>query len=115
MLNLAVLLIFLSVNINVAWPYLVMKMRTVDTGNFELKISKNPSTNTVCNVCFGKEVVDCVPCKGTGIDKINGNVFERWTCNKCKGFGLIPCKCSVVRGLTPEQRYNQVFRFEQFF
>lgn len=59
-----------------------------------------------CAVCGGKGGVNCGPCKGTGIDKVNGNVFERWTCNKCKGFGFIPCKACNGKsiGLTPEQR-----------
>lgn len=42
--------------------------------------------------------------KYKGIDKVNGNMFERWTCNKCKGFGQRSCPCTGEKGLTPEQR-----------
>jgi len=75
-----------------------------------------------CSICNGKEVVNCGSCNGSGIDKKNGSVLERWCCKKCKGFhslvysftnnstnfilqgfGLIPCKCSSAKGLTPEQ------------
>jgi hypothetical protein len=31
-----------------------------------------------CKICNGKRAVNCNVCKGTGIDKVNGNVFERW-------------------------------------
>jgi hypothetical protein len=49
--------------------------------------------------------MNCKPCGGKGIDKINGSVLERWTCKKCKGFGFVPCTaCNAnSRGLTPEQ------------
>ena len=59
-----------------------------------------------CKVCKGGGGVDCSVCKGTGKDKVNGNVLERWTCRKCKGFGYVPCpSCSKSsKGLTPEQR-----------
>jgi len=64
-----------------------------------------------CAVCSGKGAIDCKVCAGTGKDKVNGNVFERWTCTTCKGFGLVVCpKCSSTNtgvfkaGLTPEQR-----------
>ncbi|KAJ1383825.1 hypothetical protein B484DRAFT_355947 [Ochromonadaceae sp. CCMP2298] len=64
----------------------------------------------LCNCCSGKGFVDCKVCSGTGKDKVNGNVFERWTCTSCKGFALVVCpKCSTggggkfKAGLTPEQ------------
>lgn len=44
-----------------------------------------------------------------GIDKVNGNIFERWTCNTCKGFGLVSCSCTGEKGLTPEQRYARTY------
>lgn len=31
-----------------------------------------------CSSCLGKGGVNCATCVGTGIDKKNGNVFERW-------------------------------------
>lgn len=31
-----------------------------------------------CGTCQGKQGVNCVTCKGTGIDRVGGNVFERW-------------------------------------
>lgn len=85
-------------------------------------------TETGCPKCRGSGVLPCGPCAGTGIDKINGSVLERWCCKKCKvglsitlystivfilniinqlvsqGFGLIPCVCNSSKGLTPEQR-----------
>ena len=58
-----------------------------------------------CAMCKGQGVVACKPCTGTGVDKVNGSVLERWCCKKCKGFGLVPCSaCSSSTGLTPEQR-----------
>ena len=57
-----------------------------------------------CSICRGSGAVSCVPCKGSGIDRVNGNVFERWTCSKCKGFGFVTCVCNASKGLTPEQR-----------
>ena len=59
-----------------------------------------------CKICKGGGGVDCSVCNGTGKDKVNGNVLERWTCKKCKGFGYVPCpSCSKgSKGLTPEQR-----------
>ena len=46
-----------------------------------------------------------IPFLSLGIDRVNGNIFERWTCNKCKGFGQVSCTCTGEKGLTPEQRY----------
>mmetsp|Transcript_27478 Transcript_27478/g.27697 ORF Transcript_27478/g.27697 Transcript_27478/m.27697 type:complete len:131 (-) Transcript_27478:100-492(-) len=66
-------------------------------------LGKKGNTSS-CKLCGGKGAVNCIPCNGTGIDKKNGNIFERWTCNPCKGFGYVPCSCSTSRGLTPEQR-----------
>ena len=34
--------------------------------------------NSKCKVCFDKQGINCVTCSGTGIDKKNGSVFERW-------------------------------------
>ncbi|WVZ03544.1 hypothetical protein V8G54_024350 [Vigna mungo] len=58
-----------------------------------------------CKSCGGKGAVECPGCKGTGKNKKNGNMFERWKCFDCQGFGLRTCpSCGKGRGLTPEQR-----------
>ncbi|PSS31828.1 Chaperone protein like [Actinidia chinensis var. chinensis] len=58
-----------------------------------------------CKTCRGKGAVDCPGCKGTGKNKKNGNIFERWKCYDCQGFGLKGCpSCGQGKGLTPEQR-----------
>ncbi|KAH7860418.1 hypothetical protein Vadar_013189 [Vaccinium darrowii] len=58
-----------------------------------------------CQTCGGQGAVDCAGCKGTGKNKKNGNIFERWKCYDCQGFGLRSCPtCGKGRGLTPEQR-----------
>nr|XP_009414993.1 PREDICTED: uncharacterized protein LOC103995951 isoform X3 [Musa acuminata subsp. malaccensis] len=41
---------------------------------------------------------------GTGKNKKNGNIFERWKCFDCQGFGLKSCPSCGKGGLTPEQR-----------
>ena len=46
-------------------------------------VTNNKSQNT-CSICKGKEVVSCNICAGTGRDKVNGSVLERWCCKKCK-------------------------------
>ena len=63
------------------------------------------SSSSTCSVCGGKGGMNCKPCNGKGIDKVNGSVLERWTCKKCKGFGFVPCSsCNKGSlGLTPEQ------------
>lgn len=39
-------------------------------------VAKN-TKDCKCSLCNGTGALNCVPCKGTGIDKVNGNVFER--------------------------------------
>eukprot|EP01036_Dinobryon_divergens_P022424 gene22424-30677_t len=47
-----------------------------------------------CPSCTGKGAVNCATCRGTGIDRVNGNVFES----------------PSSKGLTPEQRQvNQYY------
>ncbi|KAG0493188.1 hypothetical protein HPP92_004182 [Vanilla planifolia] len=46
----------------------------------------------------------CPGCKGTGKNKKNGNIFERWKCFDCQGFGMKSCPKCGSGGLTPEQR-----------
>ncbi|KAB1204812.1 hypothetical protein CJ030_MR8G002616 [Morella rubra] len=72
-----------------------------------------------CQACGGKGAIECPGCKscdvllwevqttgqkGTGKNKKNGNIFERWKCFDCQGFGLKSCPTCGKGGLTPEQR-----------
>ncbi|KAL3513412.1 hypothetical protein ACH5RR_026129 [Cinchona calisaya] len=57
-----------------------------------------------CERCGGQGAIECPGCKGTGKNKKNGNVFERWKCFDCQGFGLKSCPVCGKGGLTPEQR-----------
>ncbi|XP_065847151.1 uncharacterized protein [Euphorbia lathyris] len=57
-----------------------------------------------CKVCGGKNAIECPGCKGTGKNKKNGNIFERWKCYDCQGFGMKSCPGCGKGGLTPEQR-----------
>ncbi|MED6167934.1 hypothetical protein PIB30_007247 [Stylosanthes scabra] len=57
-----------------------------------------------CETCRGKGAIECPGCKGTGKNKKNGNIFERWKCFDCQGFGLKSCPNCGKGGLTPEQR-----------
>ena len=65
----------------------------------------DPKSGKTCAACKGTGGVNCLPCKGKGVDRVNGSVLERWTCKRCKGFGYVPCaNCNAAsRGLTPEQ------------
>ncbi|RWR92658.1 protein EMBRYO SAC DEVELOPMENT ARREST 3, chloroplastic isoform X2 [Cinnamomum micranthum f. kanehirae] len=57
-----------------------------------------------CQTCGGQGAIECRGCKGTGKNKKNGNIFERWKCFDCQGFGLKSCPSCGKGGLTPEQR-----------
>ncbi|XVF73981.1 hypothetical protein PTKIN_Ptkin13bG0025100 [Pterospermum kingtungense] len=57
-----------------------------------------------CQTCGGKGAIECPGCKGTGKNKKNGNIFERWKCFDCQGFGMRSCPNCGQGGLTPEQR-----------
>ncbi|XP_027149288.1 glutaredoxin domain-containing cysteine-rich protein CG12206 [Coffea eugenioides] len=57
-----------------------------------------------CERCGGQGAIECPGCKGTGKNKKNGNIFERWKCFDCQGFGLKSCPVCGKGGLTPEQR-----------
>ncbi|XP_062026883.1 uncharacterized protein LOC133743111 [Rosa rugosa] len=57
-----------------------------------------------CETCEGKGAIDCQGCKGTGRNKKHGNIFERWKCFDCQGFGMKGCPSCGKGGLTPEQR-----------
>uniref|UniRef100_A0ACD5TY21 Uncharacterized protein n=1 Tax=Avena sativa TaxID=4498 RepID=A0ACD5TY21_AVESA len=56
-----------------------------------------------CKTCRGTGGVECEGCKGTGKNKKNGNIFERWKCYDCQGFGMRKCPVCGKKGLTPEQ------------
>ena len=65
---------------------------------------KERKSDPKCRICEGKGAVKCTAGKCiNGIDKTYGSVLERFTCKYCKGFGLVPCKCTGSTGLTPEQ------------
>ncbi|GAQ85985.1 hypothetical protein KFL_002640070 [Klebsormidium nitens] len=69
------------------------------------KTSKGSGGRQGCAKCGYKGSVECPGCKGSGKNKKNGNMFERYKCFDCQGFGLISCPaCSKGKGLTPEQR-----------
>ncbi|KAK4256238.1 hypothetical protein QN277_009130 [Acacia crassicarpa] len=57
-----------------------------------------------CQTCGGQGAIECPGCQGTGKNKKNGNIFERWKCYDCQGFGLKGCPTCGQGGLTPEQR-----------
>ncbi|KAJ6797400.1 protein EMBRYO SAC DEVELOPMENT ARREST 3, chloroplastic isoform X1 [Iris pallida] len=57
-----------------------------------------------CKTCSGKGAIECPGCKGSGRNKKNGNIFERWKCFDCQGFGMKSCPNCGKGGLTPEQR-----------
>ncbi|XP_051139725.1 protein PHOTOSYSTEM I ASSEMBLY 2, chloroplastic [Andrographis paniculata] len=57
-----------------------------------------------CGTCKGQGAIECPGCKGTGKNKKNGNIFERWKCFECQGFGFKSCPVCGKGGLTPEQR-----------
>ncbi|XP_020690533.1 protein PHOTOSYSTEM I ASSEMBLY 2, chloroplastic [Dendrobium catenatum] len=61
-------------------------------------------TSKGCRTCRGRGAIECPGCKGTGKNKKNGNIFERWKCYDCQGFGLKSCPNCGSGGLTPEQR-----------
>lgn len=65
---------------------------------------KPQATGKACGKCKGKGGVECQGCKGSGKNKKNGNMFERWKCYDCQGFGFVKCPNCGSRGLTPEQR-----------
>jgi hypothetical protein len=58
---------------------------------------------STCKLCRGTGGVPCLPCGGRGVDRIKGDMFQRWMCKVCCGFGNVSCSCTGARGLTPEQ------------
>ncbi|GMY29443.1 protein PHOTOSYSTEM I ASSEMBLY 2, chloroplastic [Fagus crenata] len=80
--------------------------RRTTTTSFAAK-SGGFSLNSIlkgCQACGGKGAIECPGCRGTGKNKKNGNIFERWKCYDCQGFGLKGCPSCGQGGLTPEQR-----------
>ncbi|EMS50203.1 hypothetical protein TRIUR3_07870 [Triticum urartu] len=55
-----------------------------------------------CQCCIEEDAACAV--QGTGRNKKNGNIFERWKCFDCQGFGMRKCPTCGKGGLTPEQR-----------
>ncbi|CAI0385450.1 unnamed protein product [Linum tenue] len=76
-----------------------VKVSAAKPGGFSLN-----SILSKCGTCEGKRAIECPGCKGTGKNKKNGNIFERWKCFECRGFGLKGCPSCGDGGLTPEQR-----------
>ncbi|XP_011096407.1 uncharacterized protein LOC105175607 [Sesamum indicum] len=76
-----------------------LTLHAARSGGFSL----NSITNR-CKTCKGQGAIECPGCKGTGKNKKNGNIFERWKCFECQGFGLKSCPVCGKGGLTPEQR-----------
>ncbi|GAA0173833.1 hypothetical protein Leryth_013377 [Lithospermum erythrorhizon] len=75
------------------------KLNATKSGGFSLnQVFKK------CEKCSGQRAIECPGCKGTGKNKKNGNIFERWKCYDCQGFGLKSCPMCGEGGLTPEQR-----------
>ncbi|GER37825.1 chaperone protein DnaJ [Striga asiatica] len=73
----------------------IFALHAAKSGGFTLKS---------CQECKGQGAIECPGCKGTGKNKKNGNIFERWKCFECQGFGLKSCPVCGKGGLTPEQR-----------
>lgn len=79
--------------------------RHVTAGIFGGLFGGSKGSTKTCKKCQGKGAIPCPGCKGTGRNKKNGNMFERWKCYDCQGFGQITCPlCGGGEGLTPEQR-----------
>ncbi|KAL1324882.1 hypothetical protein HN51_035001 [Arachis hypogaea] len=93
-------------NFSLAGPQAFTATRRCITTSFAAK-SGGFSLNSIlkgCETCSGKGAIECPGCKGTGKNKKNGNIFERWKCFDCQGFGLKSCPSCGKGGLTPEQR-----------
>eukprot|EP00884_Botryococcus_braunii_P010921 jgi/Botrbrau1/19830/Bobra.0124s0070.1 len=52
---------------------------------------KTPQQGSIktCSRCKGAGAIQCPGCKGSGRNRANGNMFERWKCYDCQGFGLV--------------------------
>ncbi|XWS15386.1 hypothetical protein CRYUN_Cryun35bG0092000 [Craigia yunnanensis] len=97
-----------------AFPLLPQCSPVMLKGNKQLRprvvtvfAAKSGPVNSIlkrCKKCGGKGAIECPGCKGTGKNKKNGNIFERWKCFDCQGFGLKSCPNCGQGGLTPEQR-----------
>jgi hypothetical protein len=86
-MSLLVALLYLLISITCLQSYQFAHSRFHPVARISLltKSSLNaknfPSTSSKasnCKTCSGKEGINCAICKGTGIDKANGNIFERW-------------------------------------
>ncbi|KAI3863288.1 hypothetical protein MKX03_009645 [Papaver bracteatum] len=85
-----------------------LKIQPVITKNrfttFAIKSDGSVAASKGCKACRGQGAIECPGCKGTGRNKKNGNIFERWKCYDCQGFGMKGCPNCGKGGLTPEQR-----------
>ncbi|KAI0494345.1 hypothetical protein KFK09_024479 [Dendrobium nobile] len=91
------------------YPCKVSSSKLLGTNKGRIDASKSGSsaisqTSKGCRTCRGRGAIECPGCKGTGKNKKNGNIFERWKCYDCQGFGLKSCPNCGSGGLTPEQR-----------
>ena len=67
----------------IKYSYFKFNHKQIQSANRDLtiKAGKNISgkgDSSRCSTCQGKGGMNCSTCTGTGIDKKNGNVFERW-------------------------------------
>ncbi|KAL0908224.1 hypothetical protein M5K25_022705 [Dendrobium thyrsiflorum] len=93
----------------VPYPCKLSSSELLGTNKGRIPASKSGSlaisqTSKGCRTCRGRGAIECPGCKGTGKNKKNGNIFERWKCYDCQGFGLKSCPNCGSGGLTPEQR-----------
>ncbi|KAF3337311.1 protein SSUH2 [Carex littledalei] len=68
---------FLTTN-NRSFPWQIISMKS---RLFTPPTTARASFKTVaagCKTCRGKGAIECPGCKGTGRNKKNGNMFERW-------------------------------------
>ncbi|CAA3012317.1 Hypothetical predicted protein [Olea europaea subsp. europaea] len=54
-------------------------LHAAKSGGFSLK-----SITSKCQTCRGEGAIECSGCKGTGKNKKNGNIFERWKTTRRK-------------------------------
>ncbi|CAI9755956.1 unnamed protein product [Fraxinus pennsylvanica] len=74
-------------------------LHAAKSGGFSLK--SRPRCNRMFRMLIKGELIFIL---GTGNNKKNGNIFERWKCFECQGFGVESCPARGKVGLTPEQR-----------
>ncbi|XP_010247783.1 PREDICTED: uncharacterized protein LOC104590737 isoform X2 [Nelumbo nucifera] len=85
--------------IDVAMPSIIPSHPQPNLNGFQIKPERAKTFTTSAFSSGGFSIN-----KGTGKNKKNGNIFERWKCFDCQGFGLKSCPNCGKGGLTPEQR-----------